>query len=176
MSDEIKNTNEPLFDESVSAAEIAEGNFFQRTWKKIVNHFKEKREKRKSDFAHFKTLSGKEKAKSIFQWFLNHALYILIGIFVLVVFIYNTNFLSFDSIVNITMQSAARLIMALGIAGAIVLTGTDLSAGRSVGLCACICASLLQSSGVVNKMFPGLTYSVWLIPVALLISMLVGAL
>lgn len=54
--------------------------------------------------------------------------------------------------------------------------GTDLSAGRCVGLCACICASLLQSSGVMNKMFPSLAYSVWLIPIGLLISMAVGGL
>ena len=103
MSNEIKNTNPPLFDET-AAAEVIEGNVFKRFFKKIGNHFKQKGEKIKNDFAHFKTLSGKEKAKSIWEWFLNHALYMLIAIFVLVVFIYNTNFLSFDSIVNITMQ------------------------------------------------------------------------
>lgn len=193
MSDEIKNNglNENNRNEvaevTANGAAVQEKNIFKRFGKGFVNFFKDgfasmkqnhktKKEQRKENWAAFKKQTGKQKAKTVFDWFLNHALYILIAIFVLVVFIYNTNFLSFDSIVNITMQSAARLIMALGIAGAIVLTGTDLSAGRCVGLCACICASLLQSNGVMNKMFPSLAYSPWLIPLGLLISMAVGGL
>ena len=113
--------------------------------------------------------------RSIGEIILSNALSIMILIFVAVVFIYNQNFLSLDSIVNILMQSASRLIMALGVAGIIVLTGTDLSAGRCLGLCACVCASLLQSSGVMSKMFPALEYSDWLIPVALLVCMAIGA-
>lgn len=90
MSNGIKNTNQPLFDENAAAAEVIEGNFFQRLGKRFCNYFKRKGANMKSSFAHFKTLSGKEKAKWLWEWFLNHALYILIGIFVLVVFIYNT--------------------------------------------------------------------------------------
>ncbi len=122
----------------------------------------------------FKAMSGKQKALTIKNGVLDNALYILIAVFVIAVFAYNPNFLSADSVVNILMQSASRLIMALGVAGIIVLTGTDLSAGRCLGLCACICASLLQSNAVANKMFPALGYSPWLIPLALLLVMLVG--
>lgn len=124
----------------------------------------------------FKAMSGKQKAEAIKNGVLDNALYILIAVFVIAVFAYNPNFLSADSVVNILMQSASRLIMALGVAGIIVLTGTDLSAGRCLGLCACICASLLQSTAVANKMFPALGYSPWLIPLALLLVMLVGGL
>ena len=43
----------------------------------------------------------------------------------------------------------------LGIGGCIVLTGTDLSAGRVVGLTACISASLLQAvADLASKMWP----------------------
>lgn len=135
------------------------------------NRFIENRKKKWNDF---KALDKKTKRRKVADWLLNNALYILIFLFVIVVFAYNQNFLSLGSIVNIFMQSASRLLMALGVAGIIVLTGTDLSAGRCLGLCACICASLLQSNGVLNKMFPGLSFGIWLIPIALLISMAVG--
>ena len=122
----------------------------------------------------FKAMSGKQKVEAVKNGVLDNALYILIAVFVIAVFAYNPNFLSADSVVNILMQSASRLIMALGVAGIIVLTGTDLSAGRCLGLCACICASLLQSNAVANKMFPALGYSPWLILPALLLVGLVG--
>lgn len=65
-------------------------------------------------------------------------------------------FLSVSSIVNIISLTAAKLPIALGIAGCIVLTGTDISAGRCVGLTACVAASLLQMTDYANKMFPNL--------------------
>ena len=55
-----------------------------------------------------------------------------------------------------------------------MLTGTDISAGRVVGLTACIAASLLQSAGYANKMFPGL--SPLPIPLVVLAVIAVGAL
>ena len=68
---------------------------------------------------------------------LNNALYILMVIFIVYTAIKNKNFLSAGSIANIVSLVAASLPMALGIAGCIVLTGTDLSGGRVVGLTAC---------------------------------------
>ena len=75
------------------------------------------------------------------------------------------------SIINIVSLSAANLPIALGIAGAIILTGTDLSAGRVVGLTACVAASLLQMAEYPNKMFPG----IGTVPVPIVILALVGA-
>lgn len=46
-----------------------------------------------------------------------------------------------------------RIIIALGVAGLIVTQGTDLSAGRQVGLAAVVAATLLQSMENVNKVF-----------------------
>ena len=48
----------------------------------------------------------------------------------------------------------AVLVIALGVAGLIVTQGTDLSAGRQVGLAAVIAATLLQSMENANKVFP----------------------
>lgn len=80
-------------------------------------------------------------------------------------------FISLSSIVNIISLTAAKLPIALGIGGCIVLTGTDISAGRVVGLAACISASLLTT---VFKVFPNMT-SAMPIPVVLLIVLGVGA-
>ena len=82
------------------------------------------------------------------------------------------SFLGIPSIVNILSLTAAKLPIALGIGGCIVLTGTDISAGRVVGLTACISASLLTT---VFKVFPDMTNAAPL-PLVLLLVIGVGAL
>ncbi len=104
---------------------------------------------------------------------LDNALYILMIIAVVVIQIINNSFLAPASLVNILSQTAAYLPAALGIAGCIVLTGTDLSAGRAIGLTACISASLLQNVDSANKMWTGI--GTLPIPVVILIAMLIGA-
>ena len=69
--------------------------------------------------------------------------------------------------------SAANIPIAVGIAGCIVLTGTDLSAGRVVGLTACIAAALLQAADYPTKIFPEL--GVVPIPLVILVVVAVGA-
>ena len=83
-------------------------------------------------------------------------LYVLLFAAIAGIAVYDPRFLSFSSVVNIISLSAANLPIALGIAGCIILMGTDLSAGRIVGVTACIAASLLQSSEYGGKMFPAL--------------------
>lgn len=111
--------------------------------------------------------------KSIGDLLLDNALFIVMLIAIIYIAIQNPNFLSVPSIVNVISLAAASIPAALGIAGTIVLTGTDLSAGRVVGLTACISASLLQVLGSPNKMWPGI--GVLPIPVVILISIVVGA-
>ena len=104
------------------------------------------------------------------DWLVGNALYLfLLGAIVAIV-IYDPRFLSAPSLINILSLSAANLPLALGIAGCIVLTGTDLSAGRVVGLVACVAASLLQTSGYPNKMFPDLpALPLWAVAVIVLL-------
>ena len=86
---------------------------------------------------------------------LNNALLIIMAIAVVYIAIKNPNFIKPASLINILSQTAAYLPAALGIGGCIVLTGTDLSAGRAVGITACISASLLQNAAnMANKMWP----------------------
>ena len=106
--------------------------------------------------ASYKALDSKEKAAYWKDALINNAIYILIIIAIIYTQSQNSYFLKTDSIVNIISLSAANLPIACGIAGCIVLTGTDLSAGRVVGLTACISASLLQSADYATKMFPNM--------------------
>lgn len=105
---------------------------------------------------------------------LDNAMYIIIIAAVIFIAIREPAFLSVSGIINIISLTAARLPIALGIGGAIVLSGTDISAGRAVGLTACVAASLLQVSGYANKMFPDLPTVP--LPLVLLAVMGVGAL
>lgn len=124
--------------------------------------------------AGFKMLSRREKVRVVTDMLFNNAMYIVIAAAIIFIAIRVPSFLSLPSIVNIVSLTAARLPIALGIGGAIVLSGTDISAGRAVGLTACIAASLLQSTGYVNKMFPDL--GVVPLPIVLAIVLGVGAL
>lgn len=110
----------------------------------------------KQRYANYKSLDAKDKKTFWKEASINNALYVLLVIAVIYTFIQNNKFLSANSIINIISLSAANLPIACGIAGCIVLTGTDLSAGRVVGLTACISASLLQAVTYATKMFPNL--------------------
>lgn len=66
----------------------------------------------------------------------------------------DSSFLSLRNFSNILTQSSVRLIIALGVAGLLVTQGTDLSAGRQVGLAAVISATLLQAMDNINRGFP----------------------
>ncbi len=121
-----------------------------------------------------KRLSGKERVKAIYDIIINNAMYIIIAIAIIFIAIRVPAFLSLSSIINIISLTAAKLPIALGIGGAIVLSGTDISAGRAVGLTACVAASLLQSTDYMNKLFPNLpTVS---LPIVLAVVVGIGAL
>ena len=130
--------------ENESKREINDGFFY-----KIINGVKGR-------YDSFASLTKKEKLKRIQDTLLDNAMIILIFISIIAIAIARPRFLSIASVVNIISLTAARLPIALGIGGAIVLTGTDISAGRAVGLTACIAASLLQSAAYSAKMFKGL--------------------
>lgn len=122
---------------------------------------------------HYKSLTGEERRRYVGNLLLDNSLYIFLVVAIILIACLNPNFLSGPSIVNIISLSAANLPLALGIAGAIILTGTDLSAGRVVGLVACVSAALLQATGYAGKMFPNLKTPP--IIVVFLLALLIGA-
>jgi methyl-galactoside transport system permease protein len=120
--------------------------------------------------AFFQGLSGQDKRRYITDILFNNAMYIVIILAIIFIAIRVPTFVSLSSIVNIISLTAARLPIALGVAGCIVLAGTDISAGRAVGLAACISGSLLTTA---NKVFPGM--GVQPLPLVILIILVVGA-
>ena len=103
--------------------------------------------------ADYKQLDAKDRKKFWVDGILNNALYILMAVFIIYTANVRENFLTLGSFANLITQVAAYLPMALGIAGTIVLTGTDLSAGRVSGLTAALAAVMLQKADFANKMF-----------------------
>lgn len=107
------------------------------------------------------------------EWLLNYSLYIILGVLIIAVVVAEPTFLSFSNFSKILAQASTRGILALGVAGMIVYTGTDLSAGRILGCCAAVSASLLQSVTYASRMYPGITEPLPLI-LPLLLSILVA--
>ena len=71
-------------------------------------------------------------------------LIIIVLAMVIVVSILKPNFLTMNNFSNISVNTAIRFIIALGISGCLITRGNDLSAGRTVGLAGCIAGTLLQ--------------------------------
>lgn len=91
--------------------------------------------------------------KSIKNFLVQNGLYIVLFAMLLLIVIKEPSFLSLRNFKNILTQSSVRLIIALGVAGLIVTTGTDLSVGRQVGFAAVISATLLQATDAANKVY-----------------------
>ena len=124
----------------------------------------------------YQALDAIDRRRYLTDGLLNNALYILMAIFIIFTAIVNKNFLKASSIVNIIMLASVSLPMALGIGGCIVLTGTDLSAGRVFGLAAGMSAAFLQNRAASKLIFEHLpaTNGGWILLVMLLV-MVVGA-
>ena len=59
----------------------------------------------------------------------------------------NTQLLTVTNILNILQQASPRMFLALGVAGLILLTGTDLSVGRMVGM-GMVTATIIMHKGI----------------------------
>ncbi|CAG23720.1 galactose/methyl galactoside ABC transporter permease MglC [Photobacterium profundum] len=94
------------------------------------------------------------KKLSMMRYLKEGGIYAVLFILLTIIIIQEPSFLSLRNLSNILTQSSVRIIIALGVAGLIVTQGTDLSAGRQVGLAAVLSATLLQAADNVNKVFP----------------------
>lgn len=116
---------------------------------------------------------GLNKSKSnILDKLLNYALYIILLIMIIGVIIIDPSFISIKNFTNILSQASTRAILAMGVAGLIVLQGTDLSAGRILGLAGIVSASLLQDINYTSRMYPDLPQLPLILP--LLIAIAIG--
>ena len=115
--------------------------------------------------------------ESLQNFLLNYALYIVLFLMIVFFVIKEPGFLSLKNFTNILSQASTRGILALGVAGLIVLQGTDLSAGRILGFTAIVSASLLQSTTYAAKMYPNLKELPLILPmfIAIVIGGIFGA-
>lgn len=102
---------------------------------------------------------------------------IIIVLLILVLFtgITKQNFFSLKNLANISVNSAARVIIAFGVSACLITKGTDLSAGRMVGLSACISGTLLQKPFYTDLFYPSLEGKLMNIFLVLLLSVAICA-
>lgn len=114
--------------------------------------------------------------KNIKTLLIESGLYLVLLLMLILIIIKEPTFLSIRNFKNILTQSSVRLIIALGVAGLIVTTGTDLSAGRQVGFAAVISASLLQAATTYHKVYPSLQHFpvIGAIVIVCFVGMIVG--
>jgi len=99
---------------------------------------------------------NREKKFVLKDFLVSNALIIILVILAGVATWKNPNFVSLNNIRNMGINIGPRFLIALGVSGCLITRGTDLSAGRMVGLGACIAGTLLQSSTYSQKFFPNL--------------------
>lgn len=86
------------------------------------------------------------------NFLLRNGLYIVIVLIfimlcVITPIVKNTPLLTYNNVLNILQQASPRMFLALGVAGLILLTGTDLSIGRMVGM-GMTTATIIMHQGV----------------------------
>ena len=116
--------------------------------------------------------------KTFTEFLTNNAILLAMLVLVVVICILQPRFMQIRVALDILTQSSTKLIMALGICFTLLIAGTDLSAGRMVGLAAVISASMMQTATYANRFFPDLPQvAVWMpIIIAIVACMIFGAL
>ena len=111
---------------------------------------------RMSKFTFGETMAQKwENYKYTFNkrdFFLKNGLYlaiivIFIALCIITPLVKNTQLLTMNNVLNILQQASPRMFLALGVAGLILLAGTDLSIGRMVGM-GMTAATIIMHQGI----------------------------
>ena len=116
-----------------------------------------------------KTLNSKSAVKFVSD----HAIIFLIILLAIITWANSQNFLSADNVGNLISNVAPRFIIACGVSGCLITKGTDLSAGRQVGLAACFAAMMQQTLDYSARVFDWMPDMPWF--VSLLITLAIMA-
>ncbi|QIK69688.1 beta-methylgalactoside transporter [Erysipelothrix sp. HDW6C] len=115
-------------------------------------------------------LFKKEKKFDIQEFLTNYSMYIVVAVMILFTGFTQDNFFTIGNMSNILANTSVRFIIALGVSGTLIIRGTDLSAGRIVGLSALISGTLVQKPDFVGKFFPGLMDMPLIVPLLIVIG------
>ena len=102
------------------------------------------------------TKAKKMDAKAVKNFLSNNAIILLVIVLALGVGLKTDNFFTIKNVRNLIINMSPRFIIACGVSGCLITKGTDLSAGRQVGLAACLSAMLLQSVDYSARVLTGL--------------------
>ena len=109
----------------------------------------------------------------VINYFKDNPIVIMLVIVSLVVGFTTNNFFSWGTLSNLISNTAIRFLIALGVSGCLITKGTDLSAGRQVGLAACLAGILVQRADYSGRLYPGLPqFNIFL---ALAVVVVIGA-
>ncbi len=109
-------------------------------------------------------------SRSMKTFLSNNAIILALMVLVVVICIKESRFMQIRVILDILTMSSTRLIIALGICFTLLIAGTDLSAGRMVGLAAVISTSMLQTATYSNRFYPNMGQINIVIPILLAIG------
>ena len=112
-------------------------------------------------------------AKAVKNFLSNNAIIILIFILALFVGFVADNFWKPANFKNLVVNVSPRFIIACGVSGCLITKGTDLSAGRQVGLAACFAAMMQQTLDYSARVFDWMPDMHWVF--ALLITVAIMA-
>ena len=112
--------------------------------------------------------------KKVINYIKNNPIVVMLILVSLIVGFTKKNFFSWGNLGNLISNTTIRFIIALGVSGCLITKGTDLSAGRQVGLAGCLAGILIQRADYAGRLFPNLPEMN--IFVVLVIVVIVGAL
>lgn len=114
--------------------------------------------------------------KAVKQFLTKYAIMLALFALVIVIIFIEPRFMQLKVLLDIMTMSSTKLIIALGICFTLLIAGTDLSAGRMVGLAAVVSTSMMQTADYANRFFPNLPQLSVVIPIviAVLVCVLFG--
>lgn len=106
------------------------------------------------------------------RFLLNNILYICLAIMIVIIAIISPSFLSVRVLSDVLIQSAPKVLLAMGMLVVIIAGGMDMTVGRLAGLGAVVAGTFAQTYDYYLKFWPGLPELPIIVP--LLISIAVG--
>ena len=117
------------------------------------------------------------KSKNFSKILVDNMLYICLLLMIVVITVISPSFLSVRVLSDVLIQSAPKILLAMGMLVVIVAGGMDMTVGRLAGLGAVISGTLAQQATYYLKFWPSLPELPLIVPIlaSLLVGMISGA-
>ncbi len=117
------------------------------------------------------------KQKNITKFLIDNILYICLLLMVVIIAIIQPSFVSLRVFSDVLIQSAPKILLAMGMLVVIISGGMDMTVGRVAGVGAVIAGTLAQTTDYYIKFWPGLPELPIIVPmvVCILLGLIFGA-